>query len=114
MEFHVSRYSWCNQRLIDDNFAYLSSLKLSDLIPFESSDPEKRKSHKRMVIGHNVGFDRSFIKEQYYFEVSTSFYQLLSYEIVADYATLRWYISEERFAFSRHDEHAHRLFRVHK
>lgn len=63
------RYSWCSKRLIDDNFAYLTSLKLSDLIPFESSDLKERKAQQRIAIGHNVGFDRSFIKEQYYFEV---------------------------------------------
>jgi DNA polymerase gamma 1 len=48
---------------------YLSSLQLNDLIPMESNDACLRKSQKRIVIGHNVGFDRSFIKEQYFLEV---------------------------------------------
>jgi len=63
------RYSWCSQRLIENDFMYLSSLQLNDLIPMESNDACLRKSQKRIVIGHNVGFDRSFIREQYFLEV---------------------------------------------
>jgi DNA polymerase gamma 1 len=62
-------YSWCSERLVNNDFMYLKSLELTDLIPFESSDLTERKSKKRLVIGHNVGFDRSFIREQYYLEV---------------------------------------------
>ena len=47
----------------------MSNLQLNDLIPLESNDFSLRKSQKRIVIGHNVGFDRSFIREQYFLEV---------------------------------------------
>ena len=48
---------------------YLSTLQFNDLIPMESKNLDIRKNTKRVIIGHNVGFDRSFIKEQYYLEV---------------------------------------------
>lgn len=67
-----SRYSWCSKRLVENNFYGLTNLKQSDLIPLESSNLNERKSRKQIVIGHNVGFDRSFIKEQYYIEVPCS------------------------------------------
>ncbi len=35
----------------------------------ESSDPNERKKKNRVIVGHNVGFDRSYIREQYFFEV---------------------------------------------
>lgn len=67
-------YSWCNERLIQNDFMYLNSLQFSDLIPLESKDLNERLSKKRVVIGHNVGFDRSFIREQYYLKVSLSLF----------------------------------------
>jgi hypothetical protein len=39
------------------------------LIPFESQKEAERLSKKRLIIGHNVGFDRSYIKEQYFLKV---------------------------------------------
>ena len=48
---------------------YLSRLQFNDMIPLESPDSATRKKTKRAVIGHNVGFDRSFIREQYYLDV---------------------------------------------
>lgn len=48
----------------------MTQLKQSDLIPFEDSNVDVRKSRKRIAIGHNVGFDRSFLKEQYFIEVN--------------------------------------------
>lgn len=47
----------------------MTNLQINDLIPLESKDACQRKAQKRIVIGHNVGFDRSFIKEQYLLEV---------------------------------------------
>ncbi|RNA01849.1 DNA polymerase subunit gamma-1 [Brachionus plicatilis] len=63
-------YSWCSERLIKNDFKYVKNLQLSDLIPLESEEKYERKKRKRIVIGHNVGFDRSFIKQQYYLEKS--------------------------------------------
>ena len=41
---------------------------MSDLIPLETGPGSTDSSggRLRLVIGHNVGFDRSFVKEQYY------------------------------------------------
>lgn len=63
-------YSWCNERLIQNDFMYLNSLQFSDLIPLESKDAGERLGKKRVVIGHNVGFDRSFVREQYFLKVT--------------------------------------------
>ena len=51
---------------------YMSNLTLNDLIPMEAKDVNVRKAQKRIIIGHNVGFDRSFIREQYFLEVKKS------------------------------------------
>ncbi|XP_048734786.1 DNA polymerase subunit gamma-1-like [Ostrea edulis] len=62
-------YSWCSEAVLMDKFRWTKNPRMSDLIPLESS-PKEHSSHlagnqKKIVIGHNVGFDRSFIKEQY-------------------------------------------------
>ncbi|CAF3501411.1 unnamed protein product [Adineta steineri] len=56
-------YSWCSSRLIDEEFRLQSNVELNDMIPLES-DP----SIPSLVIGHNVAFDRTYIKEQYQIE----------------------------------------------
>ena len=58
------RYSWCSSRLIDEEFRLKSNVELNDMIPMES-DP----SIPSLIIGHNVAFDRTYIKEQYQIEV---------------------------------------------
>lgn len=63
-------YTWCSERLVKNDFKYVKNLHLNDLIPLESEDLAERKARKRIIIGHNVGFDRSFIKQQYYLEVN--------------------------------------------
>lgn len=59
---------------------------LEDLIPLESSTeqhgPDKKRWQDRLIIGHNVGFDRSFVKEQYYLKVSGKYYTILSRDTV--------------------------------
>lgn len=59
---------------------------LEDLIPLESSTeqhgPDKKRWQDRLIIGHNVGFDRSFVKEQYYLQVSGKYYTILSRDTV--------------------------------
>lgn len=63
------RYSWCSKRLIEDRYTWSSDLTLSDLIPLEtpenSSQPRGAVWQERLVVGHNVSFDRAHIKEQY-------------------------------------------------
>ncbi|RWS03724.1 DNA polymerase subunit gamma-1-like protein [Dinothrombium tinctorium] len=77
-------YSWCSHRLINcDNIHDLSfvtdesSAKLHDLIPV-GRNCEK----ERLFIGHNVGFDRSFVKEQYDLKIDkTRFLDTMSLHI---------------------------------
>ncbi|XP_068169583.1 DNA polymerase subunit gamma-1 [Antennarius striatus] len=62
-------YSWCSQRLIEERYSWSNKLTLPDLIPLEtlisSARPPGGQWKERLVVGHNVSFDRSFIKEQY-------------------------------------------------
>ncbi|XP_029430530.1 DNA polymerase subunit gamma-1 isoform X2 [Rhinatrema bivittatum] len=62
-------YSWCSKRMVEDRYTWSSQLTLSDLIPLEtattSSCLSKRNWTERLVVGHNVSFDRAHIKEQY-------------------------------------------------
>ncbi|KAJ1179987.1 hypothetical protein NDU88_005215 [Pleurodeles waltl] len=62
-------YSWCSRRLIEDRYSWSSQLTLSDLIPLETAIntnyPAKHNWTERLVVGHNVSFDRAHIKEQY-------------------------------------------------
>lgn len=63
-------YSWVSDYVIEDKFRWDSEPHLQDLIPLETklgrTSPPLGKWQRRLVIGHNVGFDRSFVKEQYF------------------------------------------------
>ncbi|CAC5369661.1 POLG [Mytilus coruscus] len=67
-------YSWCSDRVMEDKNKLATQIWPEDLIPLETSmdqhGPDKSRWRDRLVIGHNVGFDRSFVKEQYYIEKS--------------------------------------------
>uniref|UniRef100_A0A8C5RQE8 DNA polymerase subunit gamma-1 n=1 Tax=Laticauda laticaudata TaxID=8630 RepID=A0A8C5RQE8_LATLA len=59
-------YSWCSKRLVEQRYSWSNQLGLSDLIPLENSSSLKRQDgQERLVVGHNVSFDRAHIKEQY-------------------------------------------------
>ncbi|KAM9754131.1 DNA polymerase subunit gamma-1 isoform 1-T1 [Menidia menidia] len=62
-------YSWCSKRLIEERYSWSSQLTLADLIPLEttlnSARPPGGQWKERLIVGHNVSFDRSYIKEQY-------------------------------------------------
>ncbi|XP_023673036.1 DNA polymerase subunit gamma-1 isoform X1 [Paramormyrops kingsleyae] len=62
-------YSWCSRRLIEERYTWSSQLTLADLIPLEttanSSRPPGDAWQERLLVGHNVSFDRAHIKEQY-------------------------------------------------
>ncbi|XP_075996851.1 DNA polymerase subunit gamma-1 [Genypterus blacodes] len=62
-------YSWCSKRLIEERYSWSNHLTLADLIPLEttmnSARPPGGEWKERLIVGHNVSFDRSFIKEQY-------------------------------------------------
>ncbi|XP_068954672.1 DNA polymerase subunit gamma-1 [Petaurus breviceps papuanus] len=64
-----SWYSWCSQRLLEERYSWARQLCLSDLIPLETpasvSGPVKQDWLERLIVGHNVCFDRAYIKEQY-------------------------------------------------
>ncbi|GFR97393.1 DNA polymerase subunit gamma-1 [Elysia marginata] len=63
-------YSWVSDYVIEDKFRWTNEPHLQDLIPLETSHgrctPPSGKWQPRLIIGHNVGFDRSFVKEQYF------------------------------------------------
>ncbi|KAA0724592.1 DNA polymerase subunit gamma-1 [Triplophysa tibetana] len=62
-------YSWCSKRLIEERYTWSSHLTLAELIPLEtptnSTRPPGGEWQERLVVGHNVSFDRAHIKEQY-------------------------------------------------
>ena len=69
----LARYSWCSERVIQDSASTEDNVTPDDLIPLESNSGVgsscTRDQHPALVIGHNVGFDRSFVKEQYWLQV---------------------------------------------
>lgn len=74
-KFVGSRYSWCGAQLFEDGAGQSEGLTPEDLLPLETAnDFRSGMEHQwrpRVVIGHNVGFDRSFIREQYYVMVNS-------------------------------------------
>ncbi|MEE6526950.1 hypothetical protein FKM82_027905 [Ascaphus truei] len=63
-------YSWCSRRLIEDRYTWSDQLSLSDFIPLETSmNSSKQNWTERVLVGHNVSFDRAHIKEQYLIKV---------------------------------------------
>ncbi|XP_071040732.1 DNA polymerase subunit gamma-1 isoform X2 [Parasteatoda tepidariorum] len=69
---HKHWYLWCSDKLVEDNYAFSTNISLPDLIPMETKKGENKPSQMncipKIVIGHNVAFDRTFIKEQYFLE----------------------------------------------
>ncbi|XP_019749565.1 DNA polymerase subunit gamma-1 isoform X3 [Hippocampus comes] len=67
-------YSWCSKRLIEERYSWSDQLILADLIPLEtpmnSVRPPGGQWKERLIVGHNVSFDRSHIKEQYLMKAS--------------------------------------------
>ncbi|KAJ8029029.1 DNA polymerase subunit gamma-1 [Holothuria leucospilota] len=64
-------YSWCSDRLIEGRLAVAQRTTLQDLIPLESPllrKPIKKDLIPRLVVGHNISYDRSFVKEQYFIQ----------------------------------------------
>ncbi|CAK9295606.1 unnamed protein product [Gordionus sp. m RMFG-2023] len=56
--------------LFDNNFSWHSDPTSENMIPMESNQ-SNNQDHK-LIIGHNVGYDRSWIKEQYYLQASNT------------------------------------------
>nr|XP_032523144.1 DNA polymerase subunit gamma-1, mitochondrial [Danaus plexippus plexippus] len=65
----VRRYGWVSEPLANDNkHEHHNSVRYEDLIPLETDgfEPVGDITRPRMVVGHNVSYDRSKIKEQYW------------------------------------------------
>ncbi|XP_037688951.1 DNA polymerase subunit gamma-1 isoform X3 [Choloepus didactylus] len=62
-------YSWCSRRLVEERYSWTSQLSPADLIPLEvpasAGGPTQWDWQERLVVGHNVCFDRAHIREQY-------------------------------------------------
>lgn len=73
-------YSWVSKRLtssVDDFYADMQrKTVLDDMIPLETREgelePVSGSWQQRLVVGHNVSYDRAMIKEQYLIKVGTS------------------------------------------
>uniref|UniRef100_A0A8C2P732 DNA polymerase subunit gamma-1 n=1 Tax=Capra hircus TaxID=9925 RepID=A0A8C2P732_CAPHI len=68
-------YSWCSRRLVEERYSWTSQLSPADLIPLEvpasGGGPAQRDQQERLVVGHNVSFDRAHIREQYLIQISS-------------------------------------------
>ena len=69
-------YSWVSERLASSEDFYTSVQQravLDDLIPLETRacglDPISGSWQQRLVVGHNVSYDRARVKEQYLIKV---------------------------------------------
>lgn len=68
-------YSWVSKRLTSSEDFYANMQRktvLGDLIPFETVEGEMESAasrNHRLIVGHNVSYDRARIKEQYYIKV---------------------------------------------
>lgn len=65
-------YSWTSDCVLQDRVHLNKKPQLSDLIPLETKKTATtlpiNTASKRLIIGHNVSFDRSFVKEQYFIQ----------------------------------------------
>lgn len=64
-------YSWCSKQLVNDQSEGTQEVLYEDLIPLEFSKEtgmDHNKSMPRVVIGHNVSYDRLRVCEQYQVE----------------------------------------------
>ena len=63
-------YSWSSLRLTADLSVDLEHHPaLDELIPIEPLNSDGEKQHQRLVVGHNVSYDRARIREQYSIKV---------------------------------------------
>lgn len=66
-------YGWVSPKLVEEkSYQWLVKPTPSLMIPLETRQGEDCGNNdwrERLVIGHSVGFDRSYVKEQYYIKV---------------------------------------------
>ena len=67
------RYSWVSPRLIEDkSYQWLVQPTPKLYIPLEITEGQDWRHaewKEKLIVGHSIGYDRSFIKEQYYIKV---------------------------------------------
>uniref|UniRef100_T1IPA4 DNA polymerase subunit gamma-1 n=1 Tax=Strigamia maritima TaxID=126957 RepID=T1IPA4_STRMM len=83
---HNAWYSWCSPKLTENQLTHSEKTSSDDLIPLETEcgqvAPPDGKWKKRIVVGHNVSYDRAKVKEQYYLkESNTRFLDTMSLHI---------------------------------
>lgn len=72
-------YSWVSHHLILDDLRlhWKHENNLKDLIPMEANkdglNNKQVNNKEKVIVGHNIGFDRSYIREQYDIEVNKYF-----------------------------------------
>lgn len=72
-------YSWCSPRLFENKVSN-KAINYIDLIPINNI--KTKKGDAKLIIGHNVSFDRSFIKDQYNIQTNkTRFLDTMSLHI---------------------------------
>ena len=69
-------YSWVSHHLILDDLRlhYKHENGLQDLIPIDANNKDglnnrQINNREKVIVGHNIGFDRSYIRQQYDIEV---------------------------------------------
>ena len=65
----VFRYCWVSSYLTDEKCNIPQDITPDSMIPMSGEDLSKEK----LLIGHNVAFDRSFVKEAYQLKVADFF-----------------------------------------
>lgn len=98
-------YSWCSERLIKDT-PIPDYPKVEHLVPLESKNGD---SKEKIIIGHNVSYDRSRVREQYYDKASkTGFWDTMSMAIamysVSDSQTT--FYDKKDYNIAIHSEHS--------
>ncbi|KAK2724481.1 hypothetical protein QYM36_001099 [Artemia franciscana] len=78
----ASIYLWCSENLVNSQTNLSKNhYSLDDMIPIESQHGKIEKK-ERLIIGHNVGFDRARIREQYLLEnTKTRFLDTMSLHV---------------------------------
>lgn len=58
-------YSWCSPSLVSGESRHNRPYHLCDMIPLEPDDGNAANTAPRIVVGHNVSYDRARVREQY-------------------------------------------------
>jgi DNA polymerase gamma 1 len=94
-------YSWCSERLTSAHDSILKNKKKEtkrdgDMIPLEHLEMGHRTP--KVVVGHNVAYDRSFVREQYAIDPSHS--QARFVDTMSMHIANTGFTSAQRFAYN--------------